>query len=233
MGIHGLWEELAPAASRICPCPLPFKKTDIPALAKLAAQSWTDHRRPLHVAVDTAIWCFQIQNGQKGSNPALRTFYYRLCRLLKLNIRAIFVFDGPHKPPLKRNQPTAVHCPGYWEITQMKRLISAFGFMSWDAPGEAEAECSLLQLNGIVDLVVTEDVDSFVFGATKVAREIPENNRSHVNLYADVTEKLGLDKDGFLLIAMASGGDYLPAGIPSCGPKTAVEVFAPPKTHVH
>ena len=109
----------------------------------------------------------------------------------------------------------------------MKRLIRAFGFVVWEAPGEAEAECALLERMGVVDLVVTEDVDAVMFGAGRVAREVAgegTRGRSHVVVYEDVVGKTGLDRDGFVLVAMMSGGDYLPAGIPDCGVKSAVEV---------
>jgi len=44
-------------------------------------------------------------------------------------------------------------------------------------------------------------------------------------LYEDVGRRVGLDRDGMVLIAMMSGGDYLPAGVPGCGPKIAAEVY--------
>lgn len=195
------------------------------ALSKLASSAFQNGQR-LKVAIDTSIWSFQIQSGQKGSNPAIRTFYYRLCRLLQANIYPIFVFDGPNKPPFKRNQRTSPILLGpNWETRQLKKLISAFGFISWDAPGEAEAECALLQKLGIVDLVITEDVDCLMFGATVVAREIPDKKRTHVYLYSDIEPMLLLDKDGLVLCAMMSGGDYLPAGVPNCGPKIAAEAY--------
>lgn len=101
--------------------------------------------------------------------------------------------------------------------------------MAWDAPGEAEAECAALQRLGVVDLVVTEDVDAVMFGAGVVAREVAEGKkRSHVVVYEDVVGKTGLDRQGLVLVAMMSGGDYLPAGVPNCGPKIAVEVHPPP-----
>jgi holliday junction resolvase YEN1 len=106
----------------------------------------------------------------------------------------------------------------------MKKLIAAFGFVSWDAPGEAEAECALLQKSGYVDLVITEDVDSLMFGATKVAREVSSGKRSHLDVYSDIMLATGLNTDGLVLIAMLSGGDYFPAGIQKCGPKIALEV---------
>ena len=48
---------------------------------------------------------------------------------------------------------------------------------------------------------------------------------THVNLYdAKITkEEKGLDSEGMILIALMSGGDYMPDGIPGCGIKTAYE----------
>lgn len=100
------------------------------------------------------------------------------------------------------------------------------------APGEAEAECALLQQKGLVDAVLSEDVDTLMFGCGLTLRTwSPEPGtgsqiRTHVNLYdAEKTKagKSGLDRPGMILVAMMSGGDYLPEGIPGCGPKTACE----------
>jgi Holliday junction resolvase YEN1 len=207
----------------------------IPALSNLALEHWQQTNKPLIVAIDISIWSFQIQSGQKGSNPAIRTFHYRLCRLLQSNIHPLFIFDGPHKPPFKRNKHTSgVVVRGgqaLWETQTLKRLIRAFGFMYWDAPGEAEAEAAMLQRCGVVDVVFTEDVDALMFGAGRVAREVGGglHGKSHVVVYEDVEEMTGLDRDGLVLCAMMSGGDYLPVGLPSCGPKIAVEVRPPQK----
>lgn len=99
------------------------------------------------------------------------------------------------------------------------------------APGEAEAECALLQMNGIVDAVLSEDVDTLMFGSGITLRNwTPEMKSSktptHVNLYDAEKTKTGpskLDREGMILIALMSGGDYVPEGIPGCGPKTACE----------
>lgn len=99
------------------------------------------------------------------------------------------------------------------------------------APGEAEAECALLQREGIVDAVLSEDVDTLMFGSGITLRNwSPELKSSktptHVNLYdAEKTKsgRSGLDREGMILVALMSGGDYIPEGIPGCGPKTACE----------
>ncbi|KAL9602667.1 MAG: hypothetical protein Q9219_001656 [cf. Caloplaca sp. 3 TL-2023] len=217
MGIKGIYGQIGPG-ERI-------------ALAKLAVEHFEKHGRPLRLAVDASIWHFQTQAGQGGSNPALRTLYYRLIRLLSLSIKPLFVFDGPNKPPFKRNVKTGnlgSQLPNF--IT--KQILDLFGFPYHTAPGEAEAECALLQKEGVVDAVLSEDVDTMMFGCTVHLRnwssENVRGNKSptHVNVYrAEATKrgKSGLDSDGMILVALMSGGDYIPAGVPKCGIKIACE----------
>lgn len=82
-----------------------------------------------------------------------------------------------------------------------------------------------------MDVVLSEDVDTLMFGSRVTLRNwSPEQKSSkvptHVNVYdADKTKAgpSGLDREGMILVALMSGGDYLPEGIPGCGPKTACE----------
>lgn len=140
------------------------------------------------------------------------------------------MFDGPNKPPFKRNSKThssGASLPNY--LT--KQLLKFFGFPFHTAPGEAEAECALLQKQGIVDAVLSEDVDTLMFGCGLTLRnwssEGPRGSKSptHVSVYtAEATkERFNLDSDGMILIALMSGGDYIPAGVPRCGIKIAQE----------
>lgn len=218
MGIHGIYKEIGPG-QRI-------------AVSKLAAEHYVSHSRPFRLAIDISIWLFQIQSGKGGTNPALRTFYYRLLRLLSLNIHPLFVFDGPNKPTWKRNKKVGGPNVRVSSVPEFlaKQLLKHFGFPLHYAPGEAEAECALLQREGIVDAVLSEDVDTLMFGSGMTLRSwTPEQKSSktptHVNVYrADSTkETSGLDRNGMILVAMMSGGDYITEGIPGCGPKLACE----------
>lgn len=150
-------------------------------------------------------------------------------RLLGTPVQPVFVFDGPKKPVLKRNKRSGRG--DSIATAQAKRLIRLYGFAMHDAPGEAEAECALLQRHGIVDAVLSEDVDTIMFGCTKTLRNWSAEAKSskaptHVSLY-DVHDPdlagLGLDREGMVLVALMSGGDYLPDGIPGCGVKVACE----------
>ncbi|KAJ0167581.1 Flap endonuclease GEN -like protein 1, partial [Colletotrichum tanaceti] len=201
------------------------------SLAKLAVEKLENSGRPLRIAIDIAIWQFQAQAARGGTNPAIRTLFYRLVRLLSLGIHPIFVFDGPHKPAFKRNKRSG---RGDGVATAMaKRVTRLFGFPVHDAPGEAEAECALLQQKGIVDAVLSEDVDTIMFGCTRTLRNwTAEGTRgsktpTHVSLYdvdALLSTGTGLDREGMVLVALMSGGDYLPEGVPGCGVKLACEV---------
>ncbi|QDS68305.1 hypothetical protein FKW77_010670 [Venturia effusa] len=200
------------------------------ALSKLAVDKFEETGRPLRIAIDISIWLFQTQASKGGTNPALRTFYYRLLRLISHSIHPLFVFDGPNKPPFKRSKRTGPNVASIPEFLA-KQLLKQFGLVFHVAPGEAEAECALLQREGIVDAVLSEDVDTLMFGSGITLRnwssEAGKSNKtpSHVNLYDAKKTKngSGLDREGMILIALMSGGDYVPEGIPGCGPKIACE----------
>ncbi|KAJ9132599.1 Flap structure-specific endonuclease [Pleurostoma richardsiae] len=216
MGIKGIYREIG-AGKRV-------------SLCKLAVETLEEKGRPFRLAIDISIWQFQVQAAKGGANPAIRTLFYRLVRLLGLAIEPVLVFDGPKKPAFKRNKRTG---RGDTVATAMaKRLIKLFGFQIHDAPGEAEAECALLQQQGVVDAVLSEDVDTIMFGCTRTLRNWSSDGTkgskapTHVSLYdsKDLGQsESGLDREGMVLVALMSGGDYLPEGIPGCGVKVACE----------
>ncbi|MCJ1384515.1 hypothetical protein MMC17_007632 [Xylographa soralifera] len=214
MGIPGLYNELG--------------KGKREALAKFAIEQLENTGRPLRLAVDISIWQFQILSGKGGKNPALRTLYFRLLRFLALPIQPLFVFDGPHKPPVKRNVKTGNQGLSLPNMLA-KELLKHFGFPYLTAPGEAEAECALLQREGIVDAVMSEDVDTLMFGCGVSMRDWSGEGKNkvptHVNIYSSdlIKRDFGLDRDGMVLIALMSGGDYDTVGIPGCGPKVACQ----------
>jgi Holliday junction resolvase YEN1 len=138
----------------------------------------------------------------------------------------IFVFDGPKRPKIKRGK--SVGGKQHWMIHNFRVVLDAFGFECRTAPGEAEAELAYLNSIGIIDAVLSDDVDCFLFGAQTVMRNSSSTlsgNRSHgaknadgkddgqhVNIYrmADIETNDGvkLTKGGLILIALLRGGDY-------------------------
>lgn len=173
-----------------------------------------------------------MQAGRGGRNPEIRTLFYRLLKFLALPIHPLFVYDGKNKPPFKRGK--AVSGQGNAPIIQIsKRLIDLFRFPRHEAPGEAEAECANLQRAGIVDAVMSNDVDAMMFGSKMTIMNFSKESgsttsASHVTCYRmgnqANTPNVDLDRPGMVLFAMLSGGDYLPSGVPKCGSKLAAEI---------
>jgi len=210
MGIPGLLKEIG--------------KGERVALTKLAVDHFEKHRRPLRIAVDAAIWNFQNQASQGGKNPALRTLFFRLLKILALPIQPVFVYDGKNKPLTKRGKTVSRY--GTCIPNELsKNLVARFQFPHHTAPGEAEAECAYLQKNGIVDAVMSQDADAIMFGSTLTLRdwskEGSKGNKTptHVNVLDEVRIKeiSGLDAPGMILVALLSGGDYH-EGVAGFGP---------------
>ncbi|KAJ5539726.1 hypothetical protein N7513_008058 [Penicillium frequentans] len=204
------------------------------SLSKLAITHLERTARPIRVAVDISIWLFQVQAGRGGKNPELRTLFYRLLKLLALPVHPLFVYDGRQKPPFKRGKAVSPRSYGNAPIIQRsKELIERFRFPWHEAPGEAEAECARLQQAGIVDVVMSNDVDALMFGSTWTIMNFSKESGSssaatHVTCYRfgneDHVSNVPLSRAGMILFAMLSGGDYLPGGVKGCGPGLAAEI---------
>ncbi|XP_019460777.1 PREDICTED: DNA repair protein UVH3 isoform X1 [Lupinus angustifolius] len=85
MGVHGLWELLSPVGRRV-------------SVESLAGKT---------LAVDASIWMVQFlkamrdEKGEMIRNAHLLGFFRRICKLLFLRIKPVFIFDGG-TPALKR-----------------------------------------------------------------------------------------------------------------------------------
>ena len=143
-------------------------------------------------------------------SPELRLMFYRFCRLQELGIRAVFVFDGPGRPSWKRDREINT-VPMDTEFRQgLLTMIRLFDFHVWYAYGEAEAECAVLQRLDYVDMVMTGDVDVFLFGARRVIRHWPAKRLTTVPCYdmAWINQVIGLDRSDMILMALLRGSDY-------------------------
>ena len=145
------------------------------------------------------------------------------------------MYDGREKPPFKRGKAVSGRSYGNAPIIRLsKTLIDLFKFPRHDAPGEAEAECAWLQRVGVVDAVMSNDVDTLMFGSTTAVMNFSKENGSGTSAATHVTRyqmgnqgcssSVELDRAGMILFAMLSGGDYLPSGVPKCGSKLAAEI---------
>jgi 5'-3' exonuclease len=95
------------------------------------------------------------------------------------------------------------------KIDKVKSLIRAYGATYYDAPGEADELCALLVLKNKVWACLSEDMDMFVYGCTRVIRYLSLFNHTAI-LYntKEILEKLSLTQKEFREICVLSGTDY-------------------------
>ena len=95
------------------------------------------------------------------------------------------------------------------KIEQVKNLIRAYGTTYYDAPGEADELCALLVLKNKVWACLSEDMDMFVYGCTRVIRYLSLFNHTAV-LYntKEILQKLSITQKELREICVLSGTDY-------------------------
>ena len=145
--------------------------------------------RGLRIGIDASIWFFHAAHGREGENPELRTLFFRCARLMNAPFLPLFVFDGPKRPKVKRGK--RISGDKHWLVDSMKKIIEVFGYewrmvcflflsttsfllkirLPLKAPGEAEAELAHLNSIGVIDAILSDDVDNFLFGAKIVIRK--------------------------------------------------------------
>lgn len=65
-------------------------------------------------------------HAQMGRNPELRALFFKLAALNQVGVTAVFVFDGPHRPSVKRDKQ--VKAKPHWLVEEFTELIGLFGF---------------------------------------------------------------------------------------------------------
>lgn len=90
---------------------------------------------------------------------------------------------------------------------------------------EAEAQCATLVELGLVDGVITDDSDVFLFGGQRVFKNMFNQSKTvECFLANDLVRELGLDRDTLIRLAYLLGSDYVD-GLPGIGPVVAMELL--------
>jgi flap endonuclease-1 len=95
------------------------------------------------------------------------------------------------------------------DILNVKKLISSYGAMYYDAIGEADEVCAILSVKGKVWACLSEDMDMFVYGCPRVLRYFSLLN--HTTIVYDMTDilnNLGITQKELREICIVSGTDY-------------------------
>ncbi|KAI0776802.1 hypothetical protein BD413DRAFT_668950 [Trametes elegans] len=226
MGVPGLWDILRPAG----------KLRSLTHLSVVDGfEANPEGKRGYRVGIDASIWFFHATYGREGENPELRTLFFRCARLMSMPFLPLFVFDGPKRPEMKRGK--RITGKNHWMVQGMQEIITAFGFEWRMAPGEAEAELAYLNRIGVIDAVLSDDVDTFLFGAKTLIRNpsatlsgnrghsmknsAGRDDGNHAMIYrsSDILnhDDIKLTQGGLILIGILRGGDYCQEGLDGCG----------------
>ncbi|KAM4771210.1 flap endonuclease GEN homolog 1 [Rhinophrynus dorsalis] len=201
------------------------------------------HHVPLHslagktLAVDLSIWVCEAQMVKQMigvvHKPHLRNLFFRVSSLSLMGVKLVFVSEG--EPPKikagtmnKRNEmrygTTSAAAPtrpgrSYFKsvLKECLQMLECLGIPWVQAAGEAEAMCAYLNAKGYVDGCITNDGDVFLYGAQTVYRNFTMNVKDpHVDSYeaSSIKDKLGLDREALVGLAILLGCDYLPKGVP-------------------
>lgn len=95
------------------------------------------------------------------------------------------------------------------------------------AKAEAEALCAQLDASGKVDACVTPDSDAFLYGAKTSIKELAiDLKKPIVDFYeaAEIKEKMGLEREHLVALALLLGCDFDAKGVEGCGPKQGIRL---------
>ncbi|KAI0359824.1 hypothetical protein OH77DRAFT_870687 [Trametes cingulata] len=110
-------------------------------------------------------------------------------------------------------------------ISQIMIMLRLFGIPYITAPMEAEAQCAALLSLGLVDGIITDDSDVFLFGGARVLKNMFNQSKTvECFLLSDLDRELGLDRDKLVRLAYLLGSDYTD-GLPGVGPVVAMELL--------
>ncbi|GBM56740.1 Flap endonuclease GEN 1 [Araneus ventricosus] len=218
MGVPGLWD----------------------ILSELPEEKYIKYLRGKRVAVDLSGWVVQatkFKGLRAVKNPHLRNLFFRVSALLLNDVHPIFVLEGK-VPELKKavfkkrnyqgnnNSDNASRESFDKILNQCHELLKSLGVSCIKSSGEAEALCALLCAKGIVDGVITNDSDAFLYGAHTVYRDFSIDKKGpNIKLYSLKSEKkLQLNQRNLIALALLLGCDF-GNGVPKVGKKTALELL--------
>ena len=192
--------------------------------------------------------------------------FYRNIKLLENGIKPIFVIDGPPpafkmkvlrernkvRDEAKRKWKEAVekgekekimtYAQGSLKVTKdmiddAKELLIAMGIPCIQAPSEGEAQASLLVQNEDAYAVGSQDIDSIMFGAPKMIRNLSitgkrrlPRQQTWIEIKPELIElkkvlmKLELTQEQLITLGILVGTDYNSGGIKGIGPKGALKL---------
>ena len=95
------------------------------------------------------------------------------------------------------------------QMEQCRELLDLMGIPYVQAPEEADSQCAYLNKKGLVDAVLTEDMDILTFGAPKIVRNLSSFHKNPIEIELNnILTSLNLNQDEFIELCILLGCDY-------------------------
>ncbi|MHB8361202.1 MAG: flap endonuclease-1 [Thermoplasmataceae archaeon] len=203
-------------------------------------------------------------NGNVTSH--LSGLFYKTISLINEGIKPVFVFDGKPsilkqrtiserrllKEKAKINLEEAIERGDLEKaaklrrtinyvtpeiVNESKQLLQFMGIPYVQAISEGELQASIMNKNGMVQAVISQDYDCLLFGARKVLRNFTLYGRRRIssrNIYISINpeyidlqetlQSLGINRETLVDVGILIGTDFN-EGLPRVGAKTALSLM--------
>ena len=108
-------------------------------------------------------------------------------------------------------------------VRDIQELLKEFGIPYIVAPAEAESQCAYLYRHNLVDGIVTDDSDVFLFGGSNVLRNMFDQRKDCECFRIENFANLGLTREHLVQMAYLLGSDYT-IGLKGLGPVLSIEI---------
>jgi flap endonuclease-1 len=211
-----------------------------------------------------------LKDSKDNVTSHISGLFYRNMNLILQGIKLIYVFDG-EPPALKSKtheirrlakdrakekykqavKDEDIESMGKYsrsevyldeqKINESKELLEAMGIAIVQAPGEGEAQASLLAQNSDIYAVASQDYDCLMFKAPKLIQNLSlSRKRKTPTGYVDVQpqlielqavlKELEINQEQLICVGIICGTDYNPKGIKGLGPKKSLKIVKEYKT---
>ena len=95
------------------------------------------------------------------------------------------------------------------QLNECRHLLTLMGVAYVDAPEEADSQCAWLAKEGLVDAVLTEDMDILTFGSPYIIRNLTSYKKQPIEISLEkIKTKFGWTHENFIDFCILLGCDY-------------------------
>lgn len=95
------------------------------------------------------------------------------------------------------------------QILECQELLKLMGIPYIVAPEEADSQCAYLSIEGLVDTVLTEDMDILTFGAKNIVRNLSSHRNEPIEISKEkILDNFNLTEKEFIELCVLLGCDY-------------------------